>query len=116
VCSEDMQSSEIVNSNPQPGEKPLYQSNWNEPAHATYALIAFVPNLGGHGHLLLLQGLDIAGTQAAAEAVLHSDSIQSVLDRARLADGSLRPFEVLLVSTSIQSNAAYTQVIASRIH
>jgi hypothetical protein len=116
ACSEDMQSSEIVNVKQQPGEKPLYQSDWNEPAHATYALIAFVPNLSGHGHLLLLQGLDIAGTQAAAEAVLHSDAIQPVLDRARLADGSLRPFEVLLVSTSIQSNAAYTQVIASRIH
>jgi hypothetical protein len=116
VYRQGMQGATIVNANPLPGEASSFESHWNEPAHETFALIAFLPNLGGNGHLLLLQGLDVAGTQAAAETLLHRDAIASVLQRATRPDGSLRYFEVLLRSTSIESNATGTQVIASRIY
>ncbi len=79
-------------------------------------LIAFLPNLGGNGHLLVLEGLDVAGTQAAAEMLLHPSAIDPILKSATRPDGSLRNFEVLLRSTSIESNATGTQVIASRIY
>jgi len=115
VCSEGMQGSIVVNAKPMSSEQATYASHWNEPAHATYALITFRPNLSGNGHILLLQGLDVAGTQAAAEAVLHSNTIDPILRLARRADGSLGSFEILLRSTSIQSNATGTEVIASRI-
>jgi hypothetical protein len=111
-----MQGATILNANPQPGEAASYASRWNEPAHETFALIAFLPNLGGNGHLLLLQGLDVAGTQAAAETLFHQEAIAPVLRRATRPDGSLRYFEVLLRSTSIESNSTGTQVIASRIY
>jgi hypothetical protein len=111
-----MQGATIVNMKPQPGEAESYVSHWNEPAHETYALIAFLPNLGGNGHLLLLQGLDVAGTQAAAETLFRQDAMASILRRATRPDGSLRFFEVLLRSTSIESSATGTQVIASRIY
>jgi hypothetical protein len=116
VCSQGMENSSIVNEKPLPGEQASYVSHWNEPTHVTYALITFVPNLSGDGHLLLLEGLDVAGTQAAAEAVLSKDAIVPVLKRAARPDGSLRSFEVLLKSTSIQSNATDTQIVASRIN
>jgi hypothetical protein len=116
IYHEGMQSATIVNSNPQPGEAESYVSHWNEPAHETFALIAFLPNLSGNGHLLLLQGLDVAGTQAAAETLFHQDAIAPVLRRATRPDGSLRNFEVLLRSTSIESNATGTSVIASRVY
>ena len=70
----------------------------------------------GTGHLLLLQGLDVAGTQAAAEALFHLEAIAPVLQRATRSNGSLRYFEILLRSTSIESNSTGTQVIASRIY
>jgi hypothetical protein len=79
-------------------------------------LIAFVPNLGGNGRLLLLQGLDVAGTQAAAETLFHPAVIAPILRQAIRPDGSLRFFEVLLRSTSIDSNSTGTQVIATRIY
>ena len=101
---------------PQPGEAATYASHWNEPAHETFALIAFLPNLSGNGHLLVLEGLDVAGTQAAAEMLFHPSAIDPILKRATRPDGSLRNFEVLLRSTSIESNATGTQVIASRIY
>ena len=111
-----MQGAAIINMKPQPGEATSYASHWNEPAHETFALIGFLPNLSGNGHILLLEGLDVAGTQAAAEMLLHPSAITPILKRATRPDGSLRGFEVLLRSTSIESNATGTQVIASRIY
>jgi hypothetical protein len=111
-----MSGAEIDNQKPQPGEAQTYTSHWNEPAHETYALIEFLPNLSGNGHLLVLEGLDVAGTQAAAEMLLHPSAIDPILKKATRSDGSLRNFEVLLRSTSIESNATGTQVIGSRIN
>jgi hypothetical protein len=116
VYDQGMEGAAILNAHPQPGEAQSYVSHWNAPAHDTYALIAFSPNLGGGGRLLLLQGLDVAGTQAAAETLLHPAAIEPILRRATRPDGSLQFFEILLRSTSIESNSAGTQVIASRIY
>ncbi len=116
VDSPGMQGAEILNLKPLSGESPSYASHWDEPAHETFALIALLPNLSGTGHLLLLQGLDVAGTQAAAEMLLHPSAITPILKRATRPDGTLRNFEVLLRSTSIESSATGTQVIASRIY
>jgi len=115
VPSDDMEGATIVNTQPSAGEQASYRSHWDEPSHETYALILFVPNLSATGHLLVVEGLDIAGTEAAAELLFHPESIASIIARARRADGSLHPFEILLRTTSIQSNAAGTQVIASRV-
>src|ERR1700722_9359949 len=111
-----MEGAFIENAKPRPGEAATYASHWNEPAHETFAVVAFLPNLSGNGHLLVLEGLDVAGTQAAAEILLHPSAIDSILKSAARPDGSLRSFEVLLRSTSIESNATGPQVIASRIY
>jgi hypothetical protein len=111
-----MQGATIENLKPRPGEATSYESHWNEPAHETFALITFFPNLSGNGHLLVLEGLDVAGTQAAAEMLLRPSTIDAILKSAARPDGSLRNFEVLLRSTSIESSATGTQVIASRIY
>jgi hypothetical protein len=115
-CNPGMQGATVVNRKPQAGEAASYSSHWDEPTHETYAVITFVPSLSGYGQLLMLGGLDAAGTQAAAEMLMRSEAIAPVLERARRPDGSLAPFEVLLRSTSIQANATETRVIASRIH
>lgn len=106
----------IVNRNPQPGERPSYESHWNEPAHETFALITFLPNLGGGGRMLFLQGLDVAGTQAAAEALFHPSIVAPALKSATHADGSVASFEILVRSTSINWNSTDATVIATRIH
>jgi len=115
-CGDGMTGAAIVNDHPQPGEQGSYLSQWNQPMHETYALIVFVSNFGGNGHLLLLEGLDVAGTQAAAELLLHSDALARALEQANSSHTSLKSFEVLLRATSIESNAAGTQLIAFRVH
>lgn len=107
---------EVLIQHPRDGEKQHYISHWNDPEHETFALIQYLPNLGGNGHILILQGLDVAGTEAAVNTLLHPTAIASILRKARRPDGQLRPFEILLRSTSIASNAEGTQVIASRIY
>lgn len=116
VYREGMQGATIMNAKPQPGEQPSYVSEWNEPAHETFALISCLPNLEGNGRLLVLQGLDVAGTQAAGDALFHPAVIAPILRRAARADGSLGFFEILLRTTSIESSATQTQVIGSRIY
>lgn len=115
-CNSGLRGSTVVNLKPQLGEAASYNSHSNEPTHETYAVISFVPNLSGYGHLLFLAGLDAAGTQAAEEALLCSETMAPILEQARRPDGSLAGFEVLLRSTSIQANATDTHVIAIRIH
>lgn len=115
VTRPDMEGAEIINRDPQPGERNEYVSNWNEPAHESFALVLFQPNLNRTGSILLIEGLDVAGTQAAAEVLLQADLIAPVLRRAERPDGTLRYFEILLRTTSIQSNAEGTQILASRI-
>ena len=116
VNGEAMQAAKIINTKPQPGEAASYVSHWEQPAHETYAIIAYVPNLEGNGHLLLVQGLDVAGTQAAAEMLIHPVAIASILHNATRPDGSLRSFEILLRSSSIESKSAGTTIIGSRIY
>jgi hypothetical protein len=116
VYRQGMEGATIVNGNPQSGEAPTYESHWNEPQHETFALLAFLPNLRGTGHLLLLQGLDAPGTQAAAETLFYSPALALILQRATRTDGSLRFFEVLVRSTSINSSSTGPQIIASRIY
>lgn len=116
VPSADMVSASIVNARPLKGEAAIYASHWNEPAHETYALILFVPNLTGNGHVLVIEGLDVAGTQAAAELLFRPGPIASIIRGAQASDGSIRPFEILLRATSIQSSSEGTQIIATRVH
>ncbi len=113
--STEMQKAWVENSNPSAGEAKHYESLWTEPSHPTYAVIAYRPNLAGTGHILLIEGLDVVGTQAAADALLHSETLMPVVRAAMQPNGDLCPFEVLLQSTSIESKAATTQVVASRI-
>jgi hypothetical protein len=111
-----MQGAKIINTKPESGEAASYVSHWNQPAHETFAIIAYLPNLDGNGRLLLLQGLDVAGTQAAAETLIHPDTIAPILQRATRPNGSLRSFEILLRSSSIESESAGTTIIGSRIY
>jgi hypothetical protein len=116
VYRDGMGAATILNKKPMPGELSEYVSHWNEPAHETFALISFLPSLGGDGHVLFVQGLDVAGTQAAGEALLRPELIAPILKDATRPDGTLRNFEILLRATSIESSATGTSVIGTRIY
>jgi hypothetical protein len=93
----------ISNLHPRNGEQPLYSTGWSSYSHGTYAVLALVPNLNKTGHILLIQGLDGAGTEAATEMLFSVDALRPIITAARRADSSLRGFEVLLQANSLAS-------------
>jgi hypothetical protein len=104
----------ILNRSPAPGEPKMYRGERDQASHRTYARIAWVPNLDHTGHVLMLQGLDMAGTQAAAQSLLNSNALAGVWQRATACTSADASFEVLLTTTSIGSNAGTFLVLSTR--
>jgi hypothetical protein len=104
----------VVNRHPVAGESSVYKNAWAEDSHQTYTVVAFIPSLDGKGHVILLEGLNMAGTQAAADFLLNEQAMSPVLEKARRADGTFQPFELLLETSSIGANAPEARVVAER--
>ena len=102
----------IVNSHPQAGENAIYGTPAN---NHTYGLIAYVPNLTSTGHVLIVGGLNTAGTEAATTFLLTPSLMMPTLQRARAARGGLQSFELLIGAANVATNASTPQVVLERI-
>lgn len=109
-------SGAIVNTHPLPNEATSYRSITGDPANRTYGLIAYVPNLENTGHVLIVEGVNMAGTQAAGDFLFSADQMQPMLERARDAHGNFDPFEILVETTSIGAAASRSWVLSERVH
>jgi hypothetical protein len=106
----------IVNKHPIQGEPSLYTNDADQPSHRTYAVIALVPNLNNTGWILIVEGMTMAGTQAATDVLFNRDEMQPVLEKARSGNGTLKPFELLIETRSFGSDSPQANIIASRIY
>jgi hypothetical protein len=106
----------ITNQHPLPGERTVFASEPNDPLHRTYGVIAYVPSLDGVGHVLIIEGVNMAGTQAAGEFLLAPDQMQSVLKRVMGPKGVIRPFEILIETDNIAANASRPHVLSERVN
>jgi len=81
----------------------------------SYAHIALLPNLSATGHVLLLEGLNMEGTDAAGEFVTNPEGLRSLLrSLGQDAGKPIQPFEALLDLISVPGGFADTRVIAYR--
>jgi hypothetical protein len=103
----------FANLYPRSGEAPIYTTKGQEAQ--TYGIIAYVPNLSHSGHVLIVAGLNTAGTQAAATFLLDPTSMLPTLQRARTAHGDLQPFELLVGAGNVATNASTPQIVLERI-
>jgi hypothetical protein len=110
----DDASPTIINQHPQSGEQAVYANRHLGSWHNTFAVIAFLPNLDGTGHVLLIAGLNMAGTQAAGDFVLNPALMKPILDRARGLNDNLRPFEILIETDNVAANASRPHVVSER--
>jgi hypothetical protein len=106
----------IENTHPLQGEAERYENTTRNIMHQTYAVIALLPNLNKSGHVLIVEGLDGPGTQAAVDLLLRGDMLARVLKQATHPDGSLGGFEVLLAATGVDNRATGTHLIAERYY
>jgi hypothetical protein len=112
----EVDESYVLNEHPTGVDQNIYRNSTEATSNHTYGAIAYLPNLDGAGHVLIVQGLNMAATQAAADMLFNTSMIQPVLRRATLPDGALRPFELLVETTSIGATAPGAQIIATRIY
>jgi hypothetical protein len=105
----------IVNQHPLPAEPDVYRNSTDSKTKTTYGAIAYVPSLDGAGHALIVEGLNMAATQAAADVLFKPSIIGPVLRQARSPNGDLRPFELLVETVSVGATAPEVKVIATRI-
>jgi hypothetical protein len=103
----------FANLYPRPGEAALYTTKGQE--EQTYGIIAYLPNLTNSGHVLIVAGLNTAGTQAAAAFLLDPSSMMPILQRARTPHGDLQPFELLVGAGNVATNASTPHIVLERI-
>jgi hypothetical protein len=102
----------FLNTHPRAGENAVYA---NEGEERTYGVIAFLPNLNSTGHVLILAGLNMAGTQAAGTLLLTPSLIMPTLERAKSKNGGLQPFELLVEAGNVATNASTPHIVLERI-
>jgi hypothetical protein len=106
----------IVNRHPQAGELSVYENDAAGPSHRTYAVIGLVPNLNNTGWVLLVEGLTMAGTQAAVDTLFNRGVMWPTLGQFRNADGSFNSFEILIETRSFGSDSPQASIVASRVY
>jgi hypothetical protein len=106
----------IVNKHPEAGESAVYTNDATTPSHRTYAVVALVPNLNNTGWILIVEGLTMAGTQAATDILFNREEMRSVLEKATAGNGKLKPFELLIETRSFGSSSPQANIIANRIY
>ncbi len=106
------ETSGLSNTHPRPGEKLIYGTP-NE--NHTYGVIAYLPNLTSTGHVLIVGGLNTAGTEAAATFLLTPALMLPTLEHAKGPNGVIQPFEVLIGANNIATHASTPLVVAERI-
>ncbi len=104
------------NKAPQADEPSTFQ-----PSHATdsdtYADIALLPNLGGTGSVLILSGLDMAGTEAAGELVA-SPEFSDLLTKMLGPRGGPEPppyIEMLMQAKVVAGATQSPKIVAYRL-
>jgi len=95
----------ITNKHPLAGELTVYANDADASSHRTYAVVALSPNLNNTGWVLIVEGLTVAGTQAAVETLFNRGAMQPILAKAKNGNGTLRPFEILIETRSFGSTA-----------
>ncbi len=125
IYTPEVNRSYVRNEHPTGAEQATYRNGDDETAGAdgvagadnrTYGAIAFLPSLDGAGHVLIVQGLNMAATQAAADTLFNPAAMKPILDRARLPNGSLRAFEFLVETSSIGATAPGARIVATRFY
>ncbi len=94
----------------------MYRNGTLATSNSTYGVIDYLPNLDGSGHVLIIQGLNMAANQAAAYTLFDVQAMKPILRQASLPNGSLRSFELLIETSSIGATAPGAQIIASRFY
>ena len=115
ACGKRVNDCYIVNSHPAHGESAFYRSSADTTTRETYSIIALLPNLGQSGWILLIEGLNMAGTDAAANVLFDDATMRPLIRQTISRDGTLKPFELLVRTGSLGAEALPAEIVARRL-
>ena len=104
----------VENRLPQKGEPASWQSRANDPEHRVYGIVAYVPNLSGSGHALVIEGTSMAGTEAAYDYLLNDAEMVPLLKRLRGDKPRIPSFELLVTTQNTSASAIHSSLVALR--
>ena len=105
----------VLNRTPTGAEPASWAANYDDAQHRVYGVVGFLPNLGGTGNVLLLEGTSMAGTQCAWDFVADDSSFLPFVNRIRRPDGSIPYFQLVLDSTNLAGSAVKRRILAWRV-
>jgi hypothetical protein len=114
---EDARRTTIRNRSPRTGESDTYRIRGEGAAiREGYATVAFLPNLGGSGNVLILAGTDMAATEAAGRFVTTESQLAPFFQKIS-AVGQQKPpnFEVLLKTRQLGGAPVECNVLTWRL-
>lgn len=106
---------QMINRHPLPGEALHYDSTPQDPSPTIYGVVAYRRNLQGSGHVLILEGQTMAGTQTAADFVFDESYLLPFLKKVTRPDGTIPFFELLLRSSSFAGQNSRIDLVAYRV-
>ena len=104
----------VINRSPQKGEPARWETVRTDPERRVFAVVAYLPNLARDGNALIIEGISMAGTEAAMDFVDDDAKLLPFLNRIRLPDGTLPHFELLLETHNMGASAVRSQILAWR--
>ena len=92
-------------------------SEKNEVTGESFSLIAYLPNLGKNGNVLILSGQEMSGTEAAGNIFTTERLLKPLLDRLPPSrEGALPHFEALLRTRHLEYTSEGFDVLALHVH
>lgn len=104
----------MVNLHPLAGEADHYDSTPEDSTPTVYGLVAYRANLQNPGHVLILEGQTMAGTQTSVDFVFDEAYLLPFLRKIVRPDGTIPEFEVLLRSRSFAGQSSRIEIVAYR--
>jgi hypothetical protein len=104
----------VLNREPRGGEPRQWDSHYTDAEHRVYAVVAFLPNLGGNGNALILEGTSMAGTESAWDFVSDDSQLLPFLKRIQRVNGTVPHFELVLGTNNMSGSAVKNTVLAWR--
>ena len=106
----------FLNRQPLAGETSTFSTSEGDPTQRVLGVLAYLPNLEGTGHTLIVEGNSMAGTEAISDFLFDDAALLPFLRKVSKSDGTLPYFEVLIEANSVNGSAGPFRILAFRTH
>jgi len=114
VFEESPKNVYFENRTPRKGEPGQYRGVWSR---LSYCRVAYLPNVKGNGHVLLVSGTDIQATEAGGDLVTVESWVEQLRQSLGVREGEDLPhFEALLEGRLLNNTVPRFELVATRRH